>query len=108
MRQMMLGAMLAAGATGPALAQTAGVGGDPQKGSELARTWCGGCHVVEARPAAANDQAPGFLAIAQRPGTTADGLRAFLSVPHGRMPNLTLSRQDIDNTVAYLLSLKGR
>ncbi|MCX7379579.1 MAG: cytochrome c [Alphaproteobacteria bacterium] len=108
MRQMMLGAMLAACATGPALAQTAGVGGDPQKGSELARTWCGGCHVVEARPAAANDQAPGFLAIAQRPGTTADGLRAFLSVPHGRMPNLTLSRQDIDNTVAYLLSLKGR
>lgn len=95
-------AMAAAVQPGAALAQ------DAAAGRILAQTWCANCHAVDARPAIAADQVPGFTAIANRPGVTADGLRAFLSAPHGRMPDLSLSRTDIDNAIAYLLTLRAK
>lgn len=112
MRAMVMGAVLAMALAPAALAQTAEEG-DAQKGRDIARTWCANCHVVEDNPARAADTAPTFRAIAARPGLTADGLRAFLSGQHsnasqGRMPNLSLSRHDVENAVAYLLSLRGR
>ncbi len=82
--------------------------GDPQAGRELARTWCASCHAVELRPAQAGDAVPGFSAIAAMPSTTAMSLTAFLQTPHGRMPNFQLSRQQVDDAVAYILSLRGR
>lgn len=113
MRQMLLGAMLAVALATQASAQAPAEEGDPAKGREIARTWCAACHVVEDNPARGADTAATFATIAGRAGVTADGLRAFLSAQHsggsqGRMPNLSLSRNDVDNVVAYLLSLRGR
>lgn len=106
--RMMLGAMLAVALGGPAMAQGA-AGGDVARGLTIARTWCANCHVVEARPAsAAADSVPGFPAIAARPNLTAAGLTTYLAEPHGRMPNLTLSRNDTADLVAYILSLRGK
>jgi mono/diheme cytochrome c family protein len=83
--------------------------GDPLAGREVARTWCANCHVVEENPARATaDSVPTFPSIADRRTTTADGLRAFLTTQHGRMPNLALSRGDIENTIAYILTLKAK
>lgn len=83
--------------------------GDAIAGRDVARTWCVSCHVVEPHPdRAVAGSVPSFMAIADRAGTTKDGLRAFLATQHGRMPNLSLSNTDIENLVAYLLSLKGR
>jgi mono/diheme cytochrome c family protein len=82
--------------------------GDPDVGGGIARTWCANCHVVEARPTRGGDAVPSFSAIAAMPSTTALSLTAFLQTPHGRMPNFQLSRQQIDDAVAYILSLKGR
>ncbi|MCC6719975.1 MAG: cytochrome c [Acetobacteraceae bacterium] len=107
-------AVVMAGAPGIVLAQgtaqgtTQRAGGDAVAGRAVAQTWCASCHGVDARPAAASDQAPGFAAIAGRAGVTADGLRVFLTKPHGRMPDLSLSRADIADTVAYILSLRGK
>jgi mono/diheme cytochrome c family protein len=113
MRQMMLGVMLAMALAPQAFAQAPAEEGDPVKGREIARMWCANCHVVEDNPARGADTAATFATIAGRAGVTADGLRAFLSAQHstasqGRMPNLSLSRNDVDNVVAYLLSLRGR
>lgn len=113
MRQMMMGAALALALAAPAMAQSPGEEGDPQKGLGIARTWCAACHVVEENPARAADTAATFPAIAARPSVTADGLRAFLSAQHsgaaqGRMPNLSLARTDVENLVAYMLSLRGK
>lgn len=113
MRQMMLGVMLAVAFAPQALAQAPVEEGDPVKGRAIARMWCANCHVVEDNPARGADVAATFAAIAGRPGVTADGLRAFLSAQHsggsqGRMPNLSLARNDVDNVVAYLLSLRGK
>ena len=95
-------AMMMAGMPGAALAQ------DAAAGRMLAQTWCANCHTVDARPMVSADQVPGFAVIANRPGVTADGLRTFLSAPHGRMPDLSLSRTDIDNAIAYLLTLRTK
>ena len=82
--------------------------GDPDSGGVIARTWCANCHAVEARPTQGGDAVPSFSAIAAMPSTTALSLTAFLQTPHGRMPNFQLGRQQIDDAVAYILSLKGR
>ncbi len=113
MRQIMLGAALALALVPHAMAQAPAEEGDPQKGLGLARAWCAACHLVEANPGRAADTAATFPAIAARPTVTADGLRAFLSGQHsgtaqGRMPNLSLSRNDVENLVAYILSLRAR
>jgi mono/diheme cytochrome c family protein len=113
MRQVWMGAALAVLLAPGAMAQAPAEEGDPLKGREIARLWCATCHVVEENPARAVDAAPTFAAIADKAGVTAEGLRAFLSAQHsggaqGRMPNLSLSRNDVDNVVAYLLSRRGR
>ncbi|MBU8541181.1 c-type cytochrome [Falsiroseomonas tokyonensis] len=85
---------------GPLQAQ--GLPGDPLAGQRLAREWCGECHL--AAPGAASDAVPSFRAIAARPGTTAATLRAALQAPHAPMPPLGLSRAQIDDLVAFILS----
>jgi mono/diheme cytochrome c family protein len=46
------------------------------------------------------DVAPDFATIARQ--RDADYLRGFLSRPHPPMPRFELSRQDIDDLVAYI------
>ena len=41
-----------------------------------------------------------------RSGMPADQLRAFLSHPHGAMPNLSLTRAEIDNLISYIETLR--
>ena len=80
--------------------------GDPAAGHAIAKTWCSNCHVIDDRPTQAGDTAPSFPAIAKRPSTTVLSLEAFLQTPHGQMPNFQLSRQQIDDAIAYILSLR--
>jgi mono/diheme cytochrome c family protein len=47
-----------------------------------------------------------FATMARDPKVTADRLRGFLVKPHGQMPELNLTRQEIENLVAYIESLK--
>jgi cytochrome c len=75
-------------------------------GHEVAQRWCINCHVIGPEQVRGSDQAPTLRAIADRPGTTAASLRAFLAVPHGKMPDQALSNADIDAVSAYILSLK--
>jgi mono/diheme cytochrome c family protein len=85
-------------------AQTAG---DPAAGRKLAQTWCANCHVVgPSQQQAASTGAPPFTAIAAMKTTTFMGLEAFLQTPHDRMPDLHLSRDEIDDVAAYIIGLK--
>jgi cytochrome c len=102
--------VLAVALAGTALAQSPPLEhGDPKEGLEVARAWCANCHVVEReQDRAIVGPAPTFHAIANRPTTTADGLRAFLATQHGLMPNLSLSNTNIENTLAYILTLREK
>ena len=74
---------------------------DASRGSQLARQWCASCHVTSGDPAGNIQQGPpSFHTIAG--ARTADQLRAFLSHPHGAMPDLSLTRQEINDLVGYI------
>ena len=78
---------------------------DATRGSQLARQWCASDHVTSGNPAGNVQQGPpSFHTIAG--ARTADQLRAFLSRPHGAMPDLSLTRQEIDDLVGYIETLR--
>ncbi|HZS81404.1 MAG TPA: hypothetical protein VFA50_00930 [Stellaceae bacterium] len=81
--------------------------GDATMGRILAEHWCISCH-AQTRSETAQDSVPSLRSVAQRPGRTADMLRSWLTVPHGQMPNLSLTRGEIDDLVAYLITLQSR
>jgi mono/diheme cytochrome c family protein len=54
------------------------------------------------------DAVPTFAAIAAMKSTTAMSLTAFLSTSHTPMPDYSLSRDDIANVSAYILSLRKK
>ena len=78
---------------------------DSTKGSQLAQQWCASCHVTGGSPAGTLQQGPpSFPTIAR--ARTAEQLRAFLSHPHGAMPDLSLTRAEIDDLVGYIETLR--
>lgn len=83
------------------------VAGDAAAGQRLAETWCAACHVVGAQqPSGTSNGAPPFAAIAQMKSTTPMALRVFLQTPHGRMPDLHLNHDEIDDIAAYIMGLR--
>jgi cytochrome c len=89
---------------GPAFAQDAG---DADAGRHIAETWCSSCHVVSAgQSQGTSTGAPPFRAIAAETSITPMALAVFLQTPHHRMPDLHLSRQEIADVSAYILSLR--
>ena len=81
--------------------------GNADAGAQLARQWCTSCHLVD-DSMQGPDTAPPFPTIARRRAQNETWVRAWLMAPHPPMPNLNLSRQEIDDIVAYLNSLKPR
>src|SRR6266581_3396213 len=74
---------------------------DVARGARLAQQWCINCHVIGAPPAATIQQGPpSFPTVAGH--LTGDQLRAFLSDPHPPMPDLSLTRSEIDDLIAYI------
>lgn len=78
---------------------------DVEAGHEIARRWCNGCHETESAPPR-NDLIPSFVSIARLTSTTKSSLGVFLGTPHYNMPDYSLSRQEIRDVSAYILSLK--
>ncbi len=77
---------------------------DAETGRQLAQRWCSGCHAVE--PSSGIDQAPTFEAIARDRARSPDYIRTWLMTPHPEMPDMGLSRAEIESIIAYLESLK--
>jgi len=93
----------------PALPQTASAEqtlAAAAHGKVMAETWCSACHLVSPEQNRANADVPTFLSISKRLPTDADFLAAFIANPHPPMPNLSLSRQDIQDLLAYIATLK--
>jgi mono/diheme cytochrome c family protein len=87
------------------------------RGRAIALSVCSACHVVAAdQPHAPTLRRPGpsFQTIANRPTTTVDTLRRFISTTHTtagepfRMPNPELTEEMQAQVVSYVLSLRKR
>lgn len=73
----------------------------------IAQVWCGNCHLVDPREQqAAREGVPTFLSITRMKSTTEPSLSAVLKSRHGAMPDLTLSREEIEDVSAFILSLR--
>ncbi len=97
-RAVVLVLLLAASAS-PALAQ------DMERGRRLAGAWCAGCHVVEPNQGT-SDLAPSFEIVANHPDRDVDDLRGWLVSPHPPMPDLNLAKDEIDDLISYIGSLR--
>ena len=77
---------------------------DLANGERLAGQWCANCHVIDGSgPSSTLPQGPPSFRVAAghlNPGE----LRAFLTHPHGQMPDLSLTRSEIDDLIAYIES----
>ena len=85
------------GATGAAAA-------DAAKGGIIAKRWCAACHLVAPDQTKANSDAPSFASIAHKKPTS-KALSAFLTDPHPKMPDMSLTRDEIADIVAYIKGL---
>ena len=79
---------------------------DAAKGAQIARQWCANCHVIGGNTAGPVPQGPPSFQMVAHSGMSADQLRAFLSHPHGAMPNLALTRTEIDDLIGYIETLR--
>ena len=80
---------------------------DADAGRQMAETWCSSCHVVTpGQSRGASTGAPSFRDVAGQKAITPMALRAFLQTPHHRMPDLHLTRREIEDVSAYILSLR--
>ncbi len=93
--------VLVATAVGSIAAEAA----DANHGQTLARRWCATCHVVAANQQRPTGEAPPFATIARRPDFDATRLTNFLLDPHPKMPNMSLTRMEAADIVAYIATL---
>lgn len=80
---------------------------DAKRGKTIATRWCAACHVVTSDQKSASADVPSFADIAKR-RTDTKALANFLVDPHPKMPDMHLSRGEIDDIVAYIRSLDPR
>jgi mono/diheme cytochrome c family protein len=77
-------------------------------GKALAEQYCASCHVIVASNQAGWTDAPSFVAIARKPGTTAAGLSAIIQKPHMNMLNDQRPKPEADAMATYIISLRKR
>jgi cytochrome c2 len=86
---------------GPALAAERG---DPVAGRNLVERSCTVCHTTE-NARTARDTAPPLSVLAKDNKNNPGWLRGWLMDPHPPAPRISLSRQQIEDVIAYLDSL---
>ena len=79
-----------------------------EQGKAIAERWCAACHQVSPEQTTASADVPSFMTIAQMRATPSAlaALQGFLADPHPVMPDMSLTRQEIRDLVAYIGSLK--
>lgn len=81
--------------------------GVAEEGKQVATKLCMACHLIgEESQAAAAADVPSFRGIANRPDQSIQKLTAWLIEPHTPMPNIHLTRKEIRDLAAYILSLR--
>jgi mono/diheme cytochrome c family protein len=81
---------------------------DLRHGEQVAKLWCASCHSVNAAgPVLRNEAVPSFFSIAGDSATSQASLEKFLNSSHPRMPAYGLTRKDVRDVAAYILSLRN-
>jgi mono/diheme cytochrome c family protein len=82
---------------------------DPANGQELASRFCSNCHLVgSGQQEQANADIPSFHEIASKEGQTAGLIMAHIMLPKHPMPTIPLTKKELSDLAAYILSLRER
>ena len=95
-------ALLLAALAAPAAAES----GNAARGRALAERFCAKCHAVAPGRTGPEPAVPSFMRMAADPEQTRSSLRQFITLPHYEMEPQTLTSAEIDDVIAYILSLK--
>ncbi len=83
------------------------IAGDASNGEVLAQHWCTSCHVVAPQATTRTvEGVPTFMEVARNPKNTRARLVGFLTEPHAPMPNFHLSRNEMDDLITYIETLR--
>ena len=83
--------------------------GDARKGLAYARKVCAQCHNVSRSDTVSPDsRAPTFKQVANTPGMSVTALTVWSRSMHPTMPNLVIQPNDLDDLIAYIVSLRDR
>jgi tetratricopeptide (TPR) repeat protein len=83
--------------------------GDAGRGLAYARKVCATCHnVLRNEGPSPHRQAPPFKKIAETPGMSVTALTVWSRTTHPTMPNLVIPPDDMDDLIAYILSLREK
>jgi mono/diheme cytochrome c family protein len=80
--------------------------GDQASGRDIADRWCAACHMVAPDQPQALADVPTFMQIASAVEDDFDVLEGFLIDPHPPMPDMSLTRQEIRDLIAYFATLR--
>jgi len=81
--------------------------GDPKDGLIYAKQVCAECHVVGPEGGLSNiTDAKSFKSIANRPGLSAVAIGAWMQSNHETMPHIVPAPHDLNDVIAYIVSLK--
>jgi len=81
---------------------------DPENGRIIARALCTNCHVIGegSNAAGVNADVPSFPTIANKSDQSAERISNWLLSAHGPMPNIHLTRKELLDLAAYIISLR--
>jgi mono/diheme cytochrome c family protein len=101
-RRCAAAALVLAAIAEPAAAETS----DAARGRALAERFCAKCHAIAPGRAGPEPAVPSFMRMAADPEQTRASLRQFITLPHHEMEPQTLTGAEIDDVIAYILSLR--
>jgi mono/diheme cytochrome c family protein len=79
-----------------------------EQGHLLAQRLCAGCHLTEGGSANGLPAGvPSLRAIANRAGQSSERIAQALIQPHAPMPDMQITRREIDDILAYLQTLRA-
>jgi mono/diheme cytochrome c family protein len=81
---------------------------DPVHGKALAESLCSNCHLVGSGQEHVNADVPSFREIANVPGRTAGDIIAFIILPKHPMPTIPLTKAELADLAAYIISLRDQ
>lgn len=80
--------------------------GDKDKGHAYAQKFCTNCHAVEKDENVILGDVPSFQDVADAEGMSPRALAVWLRTSHPNMPDFIIPPDDIDNVIAYIMSLR--
>lgn len=78
-----------------------------EEGKAVAERVCTNCHLVSSEQTNAVADVPSFQEIADMPDQTEGGIMARIAIPKHPMPVIPITKEELEDVAAYIMSLRN-